>query len=406
MYVNRIIEKEILKASKEYPVIMVCGQRQVGKSTMLNHIKEPNRKYVSLDDRYARKLAHEDVDLFFETYGYPLIIDEFQREPDILFKIKDIVDKLGYEGKDNKGLFWLTGSQKFVMMKNVSETLVGRVALFEMSGLSQKEIDGNDSLFTTNIEELKTRSYIKKDVHEVYETIFRGGLPEIVCSNIDRDRYYENYVNLYLERDIHDLEKVGKLDDFYNFLVYMAARTAQELKYDEISKQIGVSAPTIKSWVTILESSGIVYILRPYFKKVTDRMTKIPKLYFMDTGLAAYLCRWPNACTLESGPMDGAFFETFVVSEIIKDYLNHGKSTRNIYYYRDLEKREIDLIIEEGNSLTPIEIKKNKMPNHPDKNFDVLTKFNMDIKPGLIICLTDELKPYNRKCWYCPCTLI
>lgn len=406
MYIKRIIEKEILKASKEYPIVMICGQRQVGKSTMLNHIKESNRKYVSLDDRYARKLAHEDVDLFFETYGYPLIIDEFQREPDILLKIKDIVDKLGYEGKENKGLFWLTGSQKFLMMKNVSETLAGRVALFEMSGLSQQEIDGNDLLFTTNIEELKTRTFIKKDVHEVFENIFRGGLPQVICSDIDKNRYYENYVNLYLERDIHDLEKVGKLDDFYNFLVFMAARTAQELKYDEISKQIGVSAPTIKSWVTILERSGIIFILKPYFNKITDRMTKIPKLYFMDTGLAAYLCRWPNAETLENGPMDGAFFETFVVSEIVKGYMNHGKSTRDIYYYRDLDKREIDMIIEDATSITPIEIKKNKMPNHPDKNFGALSKFNKNVKPGLIICLSDELKPYNKNCWYCPITLL
>ena len=405
MYIKRDIEEKIIVASKEFASITLYGARQVGKSTLLSHIF-PNIKMITLDDIEIRDYALRDPKGFIKYYSYPLIIDEFQREPDILLKIKDIVDKLGYEGKENKGLFWLTGSQKFLMMKNVSETLAGRVALFEMSGLSQQEIDGNDLLFTTNIEELKTRTFIKKDVHEVFENIFRGGLPQVICSDIDKNRYYENYVNLYLERDIHDLEKVGKLDDFYNFLVFMAARTAQELKYDEISKQIGVSAPTIKSWVTILERSGIVFILKPYFNKITDRMTKIPKLYFMDTGLAAYLCRWPNAETLENGPMDGAFFETFVVSEIVKSYMNHGKSTRDIYYYRDLDKREIDMIIEDATSITPIEIKKNKMPNHPDKNFGALSKFNKNLKPGLIICLSDELKPYNNNCWYCPITLL
>ena len=406
MYIKRNIENQILKASDEYPVIMICGQRQVGKSTMLNMIKEPERKYVSLDDRMARKLAHEDVDLFFETYGYPIIIDEFQREPDILLKIKDIVDKLGYEGKDNNGLFWLTGSQKFKMMKNVSESLAGRIAIFEMSGLSQQEINGINIQFTTNINELKLRKFTKKTIHQIYDDIFRGGLPKLVSSNIDRDTYFSNYINTYLEKDIHELENVGKLDDFYSFMVFIAARTAQELNYEEISKQIGISAPTAKSWITMLERSGILFLLHPYNKKVSDRLIKRPKLYFMDTGLCSYLCRWPNSQTLENGNMDGAFFETYVISEIVKNYYNSGKDLNNLYYYRDIDKREIDLIIEDYDSLTPIEIKKNKAPNAPDKNFYVLEKFGKRINTGLAICMSDEVIPYNRNCWYIPVELI
>lgn len=407
MYIKRTIEKEIINASKYYPVIMVCGQRQVGKSTMLNHIKEENRKYVSLDDRNARRLAHEDPDLFFDTYGYPIIIDEFQKEPQILDKIKDIVDKLSYDGKDNNGLFWLTGSQKFKMMKNVTESLAGRVAVFELSSLTQAEISGEEGkIFSPKIEELQNKSIKPLSVHEIYNSIFRGGMPKIVSTDINRDKYYSDYINTYLERDIRELEQIGKLNEFYDFLVYMAARTAQELQYDEIAKSIGVSSPTAKSWVAILERSGIIFILHPYYKNITDRLVKRPKVYFMDTGLAAYLCRWPNAETLENGNMDGAFLETYVVSEIVKSYYNAGRPVNNLYYYRDIDKKEIDLLVVDAQNIYPIEIKKNAQPNHPDKNFSVLTKFDLNIKPGIVICMSNELVPYNKNCWYCPISII
>ena len=407
MYIKRTIEKEIINASKYYPVIMVCGQRQVGKSTMLNHIKEENRKYVSLDDRNARRLAHEDPDLFFDTYGYPIIIDEFQKEPQILDKIKDIVDKLSYDGKDNNGLFWLTGSQKFKMMKNVTESLAGRVAVFELSSLTQAEISGEEGkIFSPKIEELQNKSIKPLSVHEIYNSIFRGGMPKIVSTDINRDKYYSDYINTYLERDIRELEQIGKLNEFYDFLVYMAARTAQELQYDEIAKSIGVSSPTAKSWVAILERSGIIFILHPYYKNITDRLVKRPKVYFMDTGLAAYLCRWPNAETLENGNMDGTFLETYVVSEIVKSYYNAGRPVNNLYYYRDIDKKEIDLLVVDAQNIYPIEIKKNAQPNHPDKNFSVLTKFDLNIKPGIVICMSNELVPYNKNCWYCPISII
>lgn len=407
MYITRSIEEAILKSSKEYPVIMVCGQRQVGKSTMLNHIKEENRKYVSFDDRNARRLAETDPTLFFETYGYPLLIDEFQKVPSILETIKDIVDRLGYEGKDNNGLFWLTGSQKFKMMKGISESLAGRVAIFEMSSLSQREIEGKPSkLFNPDLEDIKKQSYKYKDVNEIYQRIFNGGMPKIIASKVNREKYYSNYINTYLERDIKDLSSVDKLNEFYDFLVFMAARTGQELKYDDISKQVGVSAPTVKSWVSILERSGIIFILHPYYSKVTDRLVKTPKVYFMDTGLAAYLCRWPNAETLQNGNMDGAFFETFVISEIVKSYYNAGKPVDNLYYYRDIDKKEIDLLIVEADSIYPIEIKKSKEPNKPDANISVLGKFKLDIKPELVICMSKEVLPYNRKCYLVPISII
>ena len=407
MYINRIIEKEIIKASKDYPVIMVCGQRQVGKSTMLYHIKENNMKYVSLDDRNARRIAHEDPDLFFDTYGYPILIDEFQKEPHLLSKIKDIVDKLGYEGKNNNGLFWLTCSQKFKMMKNVSESLAGRVGVFELSSLSFNELNNIEGkIFSPEISDLKAKKPLNLNVHQIYKNIFIGGMPKIHVSKIDRDKYYSDYINTYLERDIREIEQVGKLNEFYDFLVYMAARTAQELKYDDISKTIGISAPTAKAWVTILERSGIIYILHPYYNNITNRLVKTPKFYFMDTGLASYLCRWPDALTLENGNQDGAFLETYIISEIIKSYYNAGKPVNNLYYYRDIDKKEIDLLLVTAEDIYPIEIKKSIVPNHPDKNFSVLTRFNKNIKPGLIICLSKDLIPYNKNCWLCPITLL
>jgi len=402
------LENEILKASKYYPVVMVCGQRQVGKSTMLNHIREDNRHYVSLDDMNARRLAEMDPELFFETYGLPILIDEFQRVPSILLEIKKIVDEKALNGEENEGLFWLTGSQKFKMMQNVSESLAGRIAVFDLAGLSTAEIEERpNSLFKPNLDDIKERIKTSKDknIHDIFELIFKGSMPKIITTDIERDRYYSDYVNTYLERDIKELAQVGKLNEFYDFLVFMAARTSQELKYSEISSAIGISAPTAKAWVSILERSGVIYILHPYATNITKRLVKTPKMYFMDTGLAAYLCRWPNAETLESGAMDGAFFETYVVTEIVKSYYNAGKHP-DLYYYRDIDGKEIDLLIVEGNDIYPIEIKKSKNPSNPDKNFSVLDKLKMNIKPGLVICMANELLPFNRDTWFCPAKIL
>lgn len=408
MYINRHIENEILKASKYYPVVMVCGQRQVGKSTMLNHIKEAERRYVSLDNMNARRLAQTDPELFFETYGLPILIDEFQRVPAILLEIKKIVDEKALNGENNEGLFWLTGSQKFKMMQDISESLAGRTAVFDLAGLSTAEIENRDvGLFAPALEDVRDRlkSSKSKNIHDIFELIFQGSMPKIVTTDIERERYYSDYVNTYLERDIKELAQVGKLNEFYDFLVYMAARTSQELKYSDISSTIGISAPTAKAWVSILERSGIIYLLRPYSNNITKRLVKTPKMYFMDTGLAAYLCRWPNAETLENGAMNGAFFETYVVTEILKSYYNAGKRP-DLYYYRDIDGKEIDLLKVEGDDVYPIEIKKSKNPSNPDKNLSVLSKLKINMKPALIICMADELLPLNRDVWFCPVSVL
>ena len=406
-YIKRHLENSILKASQQFPVVMVCGQRQTGKSTMLKHLSEQDRVYVNFDDAKTRELAKTDPDLFFETFGKKLFIDEFQRVPSILLEIKKIVDETTYKGDNSSGMFWLSGSQKFEMMKNVSESLAGRVAVFNMLPLSLREIEGIESkAFDTNLEILKNITQIKKTEQEFFECIYNGGLPKIIANkDMDRELYYSSYITTYIERDISSLAQVGKLDEFRNFMIYMAANTAQELKYEAIASVVGVSSHTIKEWVTILERSGIIYILKPYSSNISKRLVKIPKFYFLDTGLAAYLTSWPNSKTLRNGISAGAFFETFVFSEILKSYINAGK-TPNLYYYRDAEKKEIDLLVVGPDLICPIEIKKGKNPSNPTKNFSVLYQFNTNIKPGLVICSADELFPLSKEAWICPVGLI
>ena len=408
MYISRHLESAIREASRDYPVVMVSGARQVGKSTMLHHLMEKGRRYVTMDDANARRLALQDPVLFFETYGAPLLIDEFQRVPSLLLEMKRWVDMAALEGKSWGGMFWLTGSQKFLMMKDVADSLAGRIALFDLDGLSAAEMDGQPAMaFSPEIHHLQEKLKRRKSVniHEVYERIFRGGMPQLVTMGMDRERFFSNYVNTYLERDIRELAQVGKVSQFYDFLVFIAARTGQELKYAEVANAVGISAPTVKAWISLLVQSGIVYLLRPYASNLTKRLIKTPKLYFMDTGLAAYLCRWPNAETLANGAMDGAFFETYVVSEIVKSFHHTGRRA-DLYYYRDVDRREIDLLMWEGNSLYPIEIKKGAIPAHADKNFSVLRKFDADVQKGLILCMSKELVPYSAESWLCPVTVL
>lgn len=407
MYIKRNIEDIILKNPTNGPIIMVCGQRQVGKSTMLMHLKENDRKYVSFDNPSIKRLAIEDPYLLIETYGLPILIDEFQKAPNILSALKDIVDTKSYNGVDTNGLIWLTGSQKFNMMKNISESLAGRVSVFEMSGLSQREKNGYENeLISFHVNDLKNRKYVYNDTLEIYKKIFEGGMPKPYVQNIDREKYYSDYISTYLERDVRELSQVGKLNEFYNFIVFLAARTGQELKYDEISKQIGVSSPTIKNWVSILEASGIIFLLKPYSSSVSKRLVKTPKLYFMDTGLAVHLTRWPNAEVLMNGNMAGAILETYVVTEIVKSYLNSGKSLDNLFYYRDFDQKEIDLLYVDSNSITPIEIKKNIDPYKPDKNFGLVNKFGLTVNPGLVFCMVKEIIPINRNCFLIPISIL
>lgn len=409
MYLNRTIEKTIKELSSQFPVIVVLGARQVGKSTLLQMIKNDNMKYVTLDDLDARSLALSDPKYFLEQYGYPLLIDEIQYAPILLNYIKIIVDEEKMNNLKNnllvRPLFWLTDSQQFEIMKGVSESLAWRIGVLNLYSMSLDEIEKNDGeIFSPQIESLKKKKSPKIiERKQIFNYIFNGGMPDIITGATKRNAYFSSYLNTYIERDVKQLINAQKTIEFYNFMQSIAVRTAQELNYSVISKEIGVDLKTIKNWISILETSGIIYLLQPYYSNVSNRITKSPKLYFMDTGLCSYLAKYQSAETLEFGALSGAIFETYVVSEIIKNFSNNGIDPKmHLYYYRDKDQKEIDLIYTDGNTLYPIEIKKGISPSSPDKSFSVINKYSNNIGNGIILCLTKTLQPIKGNCWLCP----
>ena len=276
MYIKRVMEKTIKKMVNEFPVIVISGARQVGKSTMLQMIKEDNMNYVTLDDLDARNLALSDPKYFLEQYSHPLLIDEIQYAPNLLPYIKMIVDDEKFKALKNntevKSLFWLTGSQQFKVMKDVSESLAGRVGVLNLYSLSNSEIKGYEGLlFTPKLDELKkNENIVHCDSKEIFERIYNGGMPSIATGAIERNNYFSSYINTYIERDVKQLLNVGKTIEFYNFMQYIAVRTAQELNYSTIAKEIGVDSKTIKNWISILESSGIIYLLQPFSSNLSN----------------------------------------------------------------------------------------------------------------------------------------
>lgn len=409
MYIKRSIEQTITKLSEEFPVIVITGARQVGKSTMLRMIKDEGMNYVTLDDMDVRNLALSDPKYFLEQYSYPLLIDEIQYAPDLLPYIKMIVDEERLKRLKNneptRALFWLTGSQQFNVMKNISESLAGRVGVLSLYSLSLSEITHNaSSVFSPNIDELKKKDVATMlDTKQIFARIYSGGMPSVVTEKVDRNDYFSSYVTTYIERDVRQLLNVGRTIEFYNFLQYIAVRTAQEVNYNSIAGDIGIDSKTAKNWISILEASGIIYLLQPYYSNLSNRIIKSPKLYFMDTGLCSYLAKYPNAETLEVGALGGAIFETFVVSEIIKNLTSHGIDPRmRLYYYRDKEQKEIDLVYVEGDTLYPVEIKKGVSPSKPDKHFEVLKKHSNNVATGIVLCMSGKLQPINKNCWLVP----
>ncbi len=417
MYIKRAIEESVLSISKTFPVLLVTGPRQVGKTTLLRKLAEETRSYVTLDDPDVRRMATADPALFMQRFTPPVLIDEIQYAPEILPYIK-----MSADNSKRMGDFWLTGSQAFHMMKNVSESLAGRVGIVNLLGLSSSEIDALPSeVFTTSPERLMSRlkQSHKMGLNEIYSRIFQGGFPALYGDNPpDLSEFYRSYINTYLQRDIKDLTQVADETAFFNFMTIAAARTAKPVIYEEIAKDAGISPPTAKKWLSVLVSSGLAALVQPYHNNVLKRATKMPLLHFLDTGLCAYLLKWGNAEILERGPMSGAFFESWVFSEIYKSYLNAGKEAP-VYCYRDKEKREIDLLLYENGTLYPIEIKKAASPGteavkhfrvlapvtEPDR-FGELEQSKTEIGNGAVICMANDLLPLDAKNWFIPAWLI
>lgn len=422
-YIKRAAEDTILGISKMFPVLLVTGPRQVGKTTLLQRLAEMQRdtgierKYVTLDDPDIRYLAKHDPALFLQRYTPPVLIDEIQYATELLPYIKMSVDR-----SKRKGDFWITGSQVFRLMKNVSESLAGRVGIVNLLGLSDAEIYQEQSRpFQTNAEHLMNRlsERTRKDLNEIYGRIFRGSMPELYADeSMDWETYYRSYVDTYLQRDIRGLTQVADEMQFYNFMTIVAAHTSKPIVYEELAAASGVSAPTAKKWLSILVSSHIIALVQPYHNNALKRVVKMPLLHFLDTGLAAYLLKWGNPEALERGAMSGAFFESYVFSEIYKSYLNAGKEPP-IFYYRDKDQKEIDLLIYQNGVLSPIEIKKAASPGKTAiKNFKVLEPvtreemfgglehLKVEIGTGSVVCMANDLLPVDEKNWYVPVWLI
>lgn len=395
MYLTRTMEEKLSYLAEHFPVVIVCGARQVGKTTLLKQMQEKkgNLQYVTLDYPRIRSLAKEDPELFLQQYQPPVIIDEIQYAPELLPYIKIRVDKGGLHGQ-----YYLTGSQMFHMMRNVSESLAGRVGILSMYSLSRAEIEGRASVpfLPDKIEVTESDDTIT----DIFEKIYRGGMPRMATDKeLLPEDYFGAYMQTYLERDIRDLIAVKDENKFLKFLSCAAARTSQELNLADIAKDVEIDRKTADGWLSIIVSSGLVYLLNPYAGNVIKRIVKRPKLYFMDTGLACYLSLWNNPKALELSAMAGAMFETYVVSEIIKGYANHGIDVRSrLCYYRDNNGGEIDLIILENGRLYPIEIKKSADPGKAAlKNFGVLEHLPEEIGEGAVLCMTPMVIPLDAK---------
>lgn len=422
-YIKRAAEDTAARVSKMFPVLLITGPRQVGKTTLLQKLAEEHkeagveRKYVTLDDPDARYLAKHDPALFLQRYSPPVLIDEIQYATELFPYIKMSVDR-----SKRKGDFWLTGSQAFRLMNNVSESLAGRVGIVHLLGLSDAEIYGTPSEpFSTDTERLTNRLSVVKPrgLNEIYQRIFKGSMPRLYADeNVDWEIYYRSYVDTYLQRDIRDLAQVADEMQFYNFMTVAAAHTARPVVYEELAAAAGVSAPTAKKWLSILVSSHIAALVQPYHNNALKRIVKMPLLHFLDTGLTAYLLKWGSPEVLERGAMSGAIFESYVFSEIYKSYLNAGKEPP-VFYYRDKDQREIDLLIYQNGVLSPIEIKKAASPGKGAiKNFHVLDpvskgeffggveSLKTEIGTGSVICMAGDLLPVDAKNWYVPVWLI
>lgn len=394
-YYKRLAENAIKKQEKMFKTILVTGARQVGKTTLLKNMN-PNMNYITLDDMILNQSAVEEPELFLKANKPPIIIDEIQYAPNLLRYIKMVVDN-----SEKKSLYYLTGSQQFHLMKDVSESLAGRVGILNLLGLSLreiKEIEFNEPFLPTEEYLSKRKKHVKEiSYNEIWNIIHKGSMPALYQEESDVDMFYAMYVSTYIERDVRSLTQVGDTLSFLKFMTALASRIGQLLNLNSIANEVGITIPTAQRWLSILVASNIVYVLEPYYNNIMKRAVKTPKVYFLDTGLAAYLTKWKTSEVLESGTMAGNFFENYVIVEIIKSYYNTGELRPPVYFYRDKEKREIDLIIEENGKLYPIEIKKTANPSKDMiENFKVLETVSQ-VQEGAIICMYDKIINLDEK---------
>lgn len=398
-YIVRHMEQKVLRLSKSFSALLITGPRQAGKTTMLRELAAREgigRGYVSLDDLNMRDMAKNDPQLFLQLHRPPVIIDEVQYAPELFTYIKIHVDEY-----HEPGAFWLTGSQIYRLMRGVRESLAGRVALLHLSPLSQREITGEQpKAFSVDFDALlaESRRMAPVSVSQMYERIWEGSMPGLLNGlRSERDIFYSSYISTYIERDVRELSGAIDALKFNRFVTAAAARCSQLVNYTSLAEDADIDIQTAKSWLDILETLGIVFLLHPYSNNVLKRTIRTPKLYFYDTGLVCYLTRWSSAEVAESGAMSGALLENFTVSELMKSYQNAGVSPY-LYFYRDRDAKEIDVILEENGKLHPLEIKKTA---NPDKRivrtFGAIEKSPLERGTGAVLCLAPALSAFDRE---------
>ncbi|MBK5938500.1 ATP-binding protein [Halochromatium roseum] len=389
----RTLARTIERATQSFPVLLLTGPRQVGKTTVLEQCAGPERRRVTLDDLDARDLAQHDPALFLQRYPPPLLIDEVQYAPQLFSAIKLLVDRSQMPGQ-----FWLTGSQKFHLMQGVSESLAGRVAILDLLGLSAAECAGHAKEATPflpspdwieRIERIDHRSEsASTGLLDLYRRIWRGSFPRLALDErISHNLFFSSYLQTYVQRDVQALARVGDTGAFLRLVRAAAVRTGQLLNYADLARDVDIDQKTVKAWLGILEGAGLVYLLPPWHSNLTKRLVKTPKLYFLDTGLCAYLAQWTTPEALEAGAMSGAILETYAVAEVLKSYWHNGEAVQ-LFFYRDRDGREIDLLIERDQRLYPIEIKKTATPSqHASRSFSLVESLGRVCGHGAVLCL-------------------
>ena len=405
-YITRELERKFSKLNDFFKVILVTGARQVGKTTMLKHLAESNRTYVTMDNMMARELAQSDPVLFFQTYKPPILIDEVQKAPELFEQIKIICDE-----SDEKGLIWLTGSQQYNVMTKVRETLAGRIGILELYSLSAREKAG--LVFDTELDfsfatlQKRTQKLPKNNIVKVFNDIWEGGMPGV--QGVDEElrlEYFNSYVDTYLMRDATEAGGIKDTVRFRKFLVGCASLVSEQVNYSTLAEAADIAPSTAKDWLKVLEGLNIIYLLQPYSNNELKRLSKTPKLYFCDTGLCAYLSMWLTADTLRNGAASGHYYENYVVMELVKSYA-YSKFKVNITYFRDSNAKEIDLFVEENGIIHPLEIKKSASPDRREvKKYSIIDKASLKRGCGGIICMCEEPVPIDEDNCFIPSNLI
>ncbi|MCQ2977383.1 MAG: ATP-binding protein [archaeon] len=414
-YIHRTIENTLNDMYGNFPAILITGSRQSGKSTVLEYLgvtKKQEINEVSLDDLNERSLAINDPELFLRTHKAPLVIDEFQYAPNLLSYIKIEIDnarrnEMFGDGESVGTLYYLTGSQIFETMEGIIESLAGRVGIIDLYPLSTREIyNEKEDIFIPNIELLQNKKPIKSEyIDDVFNRIFRGSYPELYKNkNISIESYFSSYLRTYIERDVRKIINIQDEPKFLKFISSLAARTGQEFNALDIAKDVGVDSETIKKWTGVLSNTYVIFLLSPHMNNNVGRIIKRPKIYFMDTGLACYLTGYVSSETLSKSAYAGQIFETYIISEIVKSYTNNQRDPKkHLYYYREKNGTEIDLLVIDEDNIYPVEIKMGANPGiDAIKNFKVVTKFEMNSPNGIVLCLTKNIHPLDEKNYLVP----